>query len=149
VEDMLNLGHSALAAVFLQWQIRYNLVGVPAPALAERARVTERSGAKDPVAPAIGTETVYVKDFLRPVVLASQITVMESLPKRLRDDSKFSVEEIAGRLKPSDQLQAASLLSFAVRTTGAEEFRALITYDADSDDISSNRDSIYIGFKLP
>lgn len=64
VESMLNLGHSSLAAVFAQWQIRYTLIGT--------------QDTSDP-----NVKNKYIKDFLRPVRLNSPAAVLESIPKYL------------------------------------------------------------------
>ena len=110
LEDMLNIGHSAVAATFAIWQIRHNIVGVP------------------------DAEGKPEKDFLRPVQLTSLAAAMESLPKILRNEVLFTVDEVASRLKASDTLQAASAVAHAVRITASEEMRALITYNSDEDD---------------
>ena len=123
VEDMLNLGHSSLAAVFAQWQIRYTLVGLPDPAEPKK----------------------FVKDFLRPVRLGEPANVLNSLPKDLRDECGFKVEEVADRLKPSVQLRAVALLAHAVRESAATDFRALISYDSSLDDMPTSRDAVYTG----
>ena len=65
--------------------------------------------------------------------------------RNLRDECGFKVEEVAGKLKPSEALKAAALLSHAVRESAASEFRALITYDSSSSDMPSNRDAVFIG----
>ena len=123
VEQILNLGHSSLAAVFSQWQIRYTLVGTP--------------DATDP--------KKFLKDFLRPVQLGSSKAVLSGIPKELRDECGFKVDEVAGRLKPTDRLRAVALLSHAVRESAAQEFRALIAYDSSLDDMPTSRDAVYIG----
>lgn len=126
VEQMLNLGHSSLAAVFVQWQIRYTLVGTPE--------------ATEP-----GMPKKFLKDFLRPVQLGSPKLVLNGIPKELRDECGFKVDEVADRLKPTDRLRAAALLSHAVRESAAQEFRALIAYDSSLDDMPTSRDAVYIG----
>ena len=126
VEQMLNLGHSSLAAVFVQWQIRYTLVGTPE--------------ATEP-----GMPKKFLKDFLRPVQLGSSKLVLNGIPKELRDECGFKVDEVADRLKPTDRLRAVALLSHAVRESAAQEFRALIAYDSSLDDMPTSRDAVYIG----
>lgn len=133
VEQMLNLGHSALAAVFAQWQVRYTLVGTP-----------DATAAAAP-----GVPVKYVKDFLLPVRLSTPSAVLESIPKSLRDECKFRVEESGRRLKPSERLQAVALVAHAVRDSAASDYRALITYDATLDELPTSRDAVFIGLSLP
>lgn len=70
------------------------------------------------------------------------------LVRNLRDESGFKVDEVVGKLKPSEALKAAALLSHAVRESAASEFRALITYDSSSSDMPSSRDSVFIGSSM-
>ncbi len=132
VEEMLNLGHDAVAAVYATWQIRHNIVGVMVP---------------DPTAPKAsdGTPGMRVeKDFLRAVVLRSPASVRDSIPKAMRSEVGFTVEDAAERLKPTPGLEAAAWMAHAVRTTASDEFRSLVTYNSDQDQWPENRDAVFI-----
>lgn len=142
VEDLLNVGHECLAAVWVLWQIRHNIVGVP------------------------NAEGAFVKDFLRPVSLYSLVDgtplksamVMESVPKDLRADVLEALQSaVKAQLQPPDDdhdeekkqeesglLESVALLGAAVRHTAGEEFRALSTYNMDSDELPFSRDAIFI-----
>jgi hypothetical protein len=86
VEDMLNLGHLAVASVFTLWQMRYNIVGVP------------------------NAEGTFIKDYLRPVSLTSEGGALESIPKVLRAEVGFIVEDFSETLGPSEELGAVAIL---------------------------------------
>lgn len=86
VEDMLNLGHLAVAGIFTIWQMRYNIVGVP------------------------NAEGVFVKDYLRTISLTSEGAALDSIPKNLRAEVGFIVEDFAESLGPSVELGAVSII---------------------------------------
>jgi fumarate hydratase class II len=112
---MLNLGHNAVAAVFTIWNIRHNVIGVP------------------------GADGKLEKDFIRPVTLTSLLAAVEALPKAMRNEVEFLVEQVSTRLKATEGLQAASAIAHAVRISASEELRALITYNSDEDDWPESR----------
>lgn len=128
VEDLLNVGHECLAAVLVLWQIRHNIVGVP------------------------NSEGALIKDYVRPVSLHSAVdgavvkpsVVIDSIPQNLRTDALEHLHSLQARLQPSGLLQSVALLADAVRNTAGEEFRALSTYNMDSDELPFSRDAIYI-----
>ena len=109
VEEMLNLGHLTVSAVFTLWQIRHNIVGT-----------------LDPVVP-----NMMIKDYLRKVSFQTTSAAMESIPKYLRQDVGFIVEDFSENLKPSENLAAVSTIGHAVRVTASDELRSLITYNSD------------------
>lgn len=132
VEEMLNLAHDAVAAVYATWQIRHNIIGVAVP---------------DPTAPKTsdgGAGVRMEKDFLRAVVLRSPESVRDSIPKAMRAEVGFTVEDAAERLKPTPGLEAAAWMAHAVRTTASDEFRSLVTYNSDQDQWPENRDAVFI-----
>jgi hypothetical protein len=86
VEDMLNLGHLAVASVFTLWQMRHNIVGVP------------------------NADGTFIKDYLRPVSLTSEGGALESIPKILRAEVGFIVEDFSETLGPSEELGAVAIL---------------------------------------
>ena len=109
VEEMLNLGHLTVSAVFTLWQVRHNIVGTPDPAV----------------------PNMFIKDYLRRVSLYTQSAAMESIPKYLRQDIGFIVQDFSETLNPSEELAAVSIIGNAVRTTASDELRSLITYNSD------------------
>ena len=117
VEEMLNLGHLTVAAVFTLWQIRHNIVGVP-----------------DPAVPAL-----MVKDYLRRVSLTSEAAAMDSIPKYLRQDIRFIVEDFSETLGPNEELAAVAVVGHAVRATSSDELRSLITYNSDESNWPTSR----------
>jgi hypothetical protein len=139
VDQLVNVAHDSVAAVLVLWQVRYNIVGVPTPAV----QLSGTSG---------DAEVMRVKDYLRPVVLRSVVdgapvkasALLESVPSAMRHDVSFEVEELARRLQPSPGLYNVALLAEAVRGTASEEFRALSTYNVDADQIPAvSRDDMY------
>jgi hypothetical protein len=139
VDQLVNVAHDSVAAVLVMWQVRYNIVGVPTPAV----QLSGTSG---------GAEVMRVKDYLRPVVLRSVVdgapvkvsALLESVPSAMRHGVSFEVEELARRLQPSPGLYNVALLAEAVRGTASEEFRALSTYNVDADQIPAvSRDDMY------
>ena len=119
---LLNCGHASVAAVLSLWQVRHNIVGVA------------------------DVEGRIVKDFLRSVSFDSPSKTLESIPKKLQ---KEGIEEAVEALlvdtdsTGNERLRSAALLAHAVRSTASDDFRALITYNADSSDIPTSRDSLY------
>ena len=109
VEEMLNLGHLTAAAVFTLWQIRHNIVGIPDPAV----------------------PNMMIKDYLRKVSFQSVSTAMEGIPKYLRQDIGFIVEDFSEILDPSENLAAVAVVGHALRSTASDELRSLITYNSD------------------
>ena len=125
VEAMLAVAHISAAAVFTVWNVRHNIVGVP----------------EDPAA---GFDGKVNKDFLSPVSLsAGRNNTLMALPRALRRGAEAAVEEVAGLYSPTEELECAALLAHAVRSTAAEEFRALITYNSDPSEWPASRDSSY------
>lgn len=120
IEDMLNVGHTTAAGVYTIWHIRHNIVGV------------------------LNSEGKYIKDFLRPVSVASKETALEGIPKQMRNGIVFEVDELSARLKPSPTLEAFATLGNAVRQTAAEEFRAVITYNSDDNEWPESRDASFV-----
>ena len=109
VEEMLNLGHLTVSAVFTLWQVRHNIVGTPDPAV----------------------PNMMIKDYLRRVSLTSQTAAMDSIPKYLRQDVGSIVEDFSESLNPSEVLASVSIIGHAVRATASDELRSLITYNSD------------------
>lgn len=166
VEEMLNIGHSMVAATFALWHVKHNIVGVP------------------------DKEGKYVKDFLQPVILSHLSTstgslastsnalkstlplqideedsitrmkdlsyIYDTIPQYLRFDVKSTVSEIINELtsknnstqklaaiKLTDYLEAASILGNAIRITVSENLRALIIFNSDQSDWPQSRDACY------
>eukprot|EP01041_Mallomonas_annulata_P001733 gene1733-3351_t len=115
-EDMLNIGHSTVAAVLTLC----NLVGLPDP--------------EDP--------SKKIKEFLRPLILGSD-NVLNSLPTSLRNEVSFDVSELSQRLQPSPLLQSAATVAAAIRLTAAEEYRSLVTYNTDQSRWPESRDAAF------
>ena len=119
---LLNSGHSSVAAVLSLWHVRHNIVGEMDP------------------------EGRVVKEFLRSVSFETSAKTMESIPKKF---AKEGVEDAVDTLlvdaesTDNDRLRSAALLAHAVRSTASEEFRALITYNTDSQDLPASRDGLY------
>ena len=71
---------------------------------------------------------------------------MEGIPKKLQNEG---IEDAVDALlvdadaPGNERLRSAALLACAVRSTASDDFRALITYNADSVELPSNRDSLY------
>ena len=125
MEAMLEIGHVSAAAVFTVWQARYNVVGVPEDAAA-------------------GYDGKLVKDYLSPVSLTSgRGNALLAVPKSLRVNAEAAVEEGERAGACGDELASAALLAHAVRTTAAEEFRALITYNSDPSEWPASRDASF------
>jgi hypothetical protein len=126
VEDMLNLGHSAVAAILTIWHVRHNIAGV------YDAKTGE-----------------YVKGFIKPIIFTSFEKAIEGIPKTLiKDGVKTMVEEIfessiVDSNKYSPLMKGASLLAHSIRSTASEELRAVVTYNSDSSNLLSNRDTVY------
>ena len=124
LDDFLQSGHESVAAVLTLWQVRHNIVGVP------------------------DLEGMIVKDYLRGVSFASVEKAVEAIPKKVQREGVVDiVEQLEADLGESagitDGLRSAAVLAHAVRATASEEFRALITYNADSSDIPASRDELY------
>lgn len=117
VEEMLNLGHLTVSAVFTLWQVRHNIVGTPDPAV----------------------PNMKIKDYLRRVSLQSQAGAMESIPKYLRQEVGFIVEDFSSILSPSEELASVAIIGHAVRTTASDELRSLITYNSDESNWPTSR----------
>jgi hypothetical protein len=117
VEEMLNLGHLTVSAVFTLWQVRHNIVGTPDPAV----------------------PNMKIKDYLRRVSLQSQAAAMESIPKYLRQEVGFIVEDFSSILSPSEELASVAIIGHAVRTTASDELRSLITYNSDESNWPTSR----------
>ena len=109
VEEMLNLGHLTASAVYTLWQIRHNIVGIPDPAV----------------------PNMMVKDYLRKISFQSVSTAMEGIPKYLRQDIGFIVEDFSEILNPSENLAGVAVVGHALRSTASDELRSLITYNSD------------------
>ena len=109
VEEMLNLGHLTVSAVFTLWQVRHNIVGTPDPAV----------------------PNMMIKDYLRRVSLTTQSAAMDRIPKYLRQDVGSIVEDFSETLNPSEVLASVSIIGHAVRATASDELRSLITYNSD------------------
>lgn len=122
VEEMLNLGHLTVSAVFTLWQIRHNIVGTP-----------------DPVVP-----NMMIKDYLRKVSFQSESAAMESIPKNLRQDIGFMVEDFSQTLDPSENLAAVAAVGHAVRSTASDELRSLITYNSDESNWPVSRLELFL-----
>jgi hypothetical protein len=126
VEDMLNLGHSAVAAILTIWHVRHNIAGVYDTKTGE-----------------------YIKDFIKPIVFTSFDKTVEGIPKVLiKEGVKAMVEEIFDSAivdsnNCSPLMKGASLLAHGIRSTASEELRAVVTYNSDSINFSSSRDTLY------
>jgi hypothetical protein len=62
----------------------------------------------------------------------------------MRSDADFTVTSTASRLQPSETLQAAAILGHCIRNAASNEFRALITYNLDSESDYANRDQVFM-----
>ena len=129
IEDMLNIAHTSVGAVFCMWHIRHNIVGVP------------------------DEEGKTVKDFLRPIMLhlppaldSAVPDVFESIPKSMRTEVKDIIDEATKSYgaEISPELRAAAALAHSTRITAGNDLRALITYNSDADDWPSSRDDAYV-----
>ena len=103
--------------MFTLWQVRHNIVGTPDPAV----------------------PNMKIKDYLRRVSLQSQAAAMESIPKYLRQEVGFIVEDFSSILSPSEELAAVAIIGHAVRTTASDELRSLITYNSDESNWPTSR----------
>jgi hypothetical protein len=101
-EELLNIGHEGVAAVFAIWQIRHNIVGV--------TDLKTGDVKKDYILP------VNLVD-PRGVALPTGV-VLDSVPECLRSDAKFNVGNL-DNLEPSALLEGVALLSHAVRETAS------------------------------
>jgi hypothetical protein len=124
LEDFLQSGHESVAAVLSLWHVRHNIVGVA------------------------DSEGKVVKDYLRGVSFTATDQALQAIPQKVQREGLVDVvDELVSDLPEgvhiSDALRSAAILAHAVRATASEEFRALITYNADSSDIPASRDSLY------
>ena len=119
IEEMINVGHSVVAAVLIIWHIRHNIVGVP------------------------DIEGKIVKDYITPMALGKKELTIGGIPKGMRDILILEMEDLLERLKPSPMLESASFLANAIRSSASDNFRALITYNADPDELPVSRDSTF------
>lgn len=119
VEDMLNIGHSVVAGILTIWHVRHNIVGV------------------------LDSEGKCIKDYLTPILLGKKESILDGLPKDMRDIIILDMEDLIDRLRPSPLLESASMLANAVRSSASDNFRALITYNSDPDELPRSRDSTY------
>ena len=122
VEEMLNLGQSAVAGVYAIWHVRGNIAGTT------------------------NTEGISSKEFLKPVQLQlTEKETMELLPTTLRLEVGGIVEELAELYSPSTLLYNAAMLGHAARITAGSELRALITYNSDTNEWPASRDEVLVG----
>lgn len=121
VEDMLNIGHLVVAGVYTIWHVRYNIVGTK------------------------NEDDVLVKDYLLPITMYDFDKTMKCVPKHMRTEILSDIQLQVDKYPhlPS-YLKAAMVLSHAVRITAAEDYRALITYNANSDDWPDSRDDVFV-----
>jgi len=119
VEEMINIGHCVVSAVLTIWHIRHNIVGVP------------------------DSEGKTVKDFIMPIALGKRESTLAGIPKNMRDVIVLDEEDSFARLRPSPLLESATILANAVRSSASDDFRALITYNSDPDELPRSRDTIF------
>lgn len=119
VEEMLNIGHSVVAAVLTIWHIRHNIVGVP------------------------DSEGKNVKDYIMPIALGKKESTLAGIPKSMRDIILLDTEDLFARTIPSPLLESTSILANAIRSSASDDFRALITYNSDPNELPRSRDSTF------
>lgn len=120
VEEMLNLGHECIAAVIALWQVKYNIIGIN------------------------NNEGNIIKDYIRPVTITrGKDKLLQSIPMILRTQAESYLDEFT-KISLDPILETSTLLSYAIRETTSNEYRALSLYNLDSDSQSDNRDNIYI-----
>lgn len=119
VEDMLNIGHSVIAAAYTLWHIKYNIIGT------------------------INSEGKYEKDYISSVTLTSKDSSKESIPKYLRLDVKTYIDGVKEFVNPSSYLEACAVQASAIRSTVSDYLRALIIFNSDQSDWPQSRDASY------
>lgn len=126
LDDFLQSGHESVAAVLSLWQVRHNIVGVP------------------------DSEGKVVKDYLRGVSFAGADKMLEAIPQKVQKEGVLDIVQqleldlsADGAVEVSDGLRSAAVLAHAIRSTASDDFRSLITYNADTSDIPASRDELY------
>ena len=88
---------------------------------------------------------VYIKDYLLPMVINDYNKTIECIPKHMREDVKIHINSYLEKYSDlSSSTLATIALCYTIRLTAFEEYRALITYNSNSDDWPDSRDNVYI-----
>ena len=154
VEEMLNLGHEAVAAVLSIWQVRHNIVGVVVNDAVSEI-MPPPSPSSSWASPEGDTPKVRTRDYLRPVTFTGgKAGVLASIPVHMRREVLSAVNDMAEAAaaesntgaggKPDGALETVALLGHALRTTASDDLRALSTYNRDVSEQPKDRDAIYI-----
>ena len=88
---------------------------------------------------------VYIKDYLLPMVINDYNKTIECIPKHMREDVNIHINSYLEKYSDlSSSTLATIALCYTIRLTAFEEYRALITYNSNSDDWPDSRDNVYI-----
>ncbi len=96
----------------------------------------------------LDSEGSRIKDYLLPVTLETYNKTIDSIPKIMREDAVSDVALLCEKYPietSSSRLKSTMLLCHTTRISAANEFRALITYNSNSEDWPENRDDVFIG----
>ena len=92
-----------------------------------------------------GSSDVYIKDYLLPMVITDYNKTIECIPKHMREDVSIHINSYLEKYSDlSTSTLATIALCYTIRLTAFEEYRALITYNSNSDDWPDSRDNVYI-----
>ena len=88
---------------------------------------------------------VYIKDYLLPMVINDYNKTIECIPKHMREDVNIHTNLLLEKYSDlSSSTLATIALCHTIRLTAFEEYRALITYNSNTDDWPDSRDNVYI-----
>lgn len=130
INEMMNVGNSLVAASFVIWHVRHNIVGV------------------------VNSDGTIMKDYLQPITTFNAEAIRDCIPKVLRFEVLNEIESLKKQFLSNSSiadkaaLEAFAILAYSIRITIGEDLRALIIYNSDSSDWPQSRDDTFKGLLI-